>query len=340
MRRGFVFGKFMPLHRGHQLLIDTAFAGCDDLTIGVYDSTPLGEYPPMPVGLRLAWLSKLYPQAEQIVALEDPMAGQAESEDPKYAELYAEKLEHLGRFDRVYTSEPGYDEFAKALHAEHVLVDAARTLVPISGTQIREDIYEHRGFIDPQVYASLIPKVVLVGTESTGKSTLARRLAEEYRTLWTHEYGRELWESQGLQGSFADHLKMARRQHGREEAARRHARDYLFCDTNAWTTLQWSLLSYGHADARLYELVDATIDEYIWILCGNEFGWVQDGTRELRGEISQRFQDQQIADLEEREIPYIAVEGSITERLEMVRDRIARRSPLYARPLDSAARFP
>ena len=65
--------------------------------------------------------------------------------------------------------------------------------------------------MEPEVYASLIRKVVLVGTESTGKSTLARRLAEEYDTLWVHEFGRELWEAQELQGTFADHLKIARR---------------------------------------------------------------------------------------------------------------------------------
>ena len=40
MRRGLVFGKFMPLHRGHQHLIDTALSQCDDLTIVVYDSGP------------------------------------------------------------------------------------------------------------------------------------------------------------------------------------------------------------------------------------------------------------------------------------------------------------
>jgi len=59
MRRGLVFGKFMPLHRGHQHLIDTALSQCDDLTIVVYDSDPAGDYTPMPIELRLAWLRSL-----------------------------------------------------------------------------------------------------------------------------------------------------------------------------------------------------------------------------------------------------------------------------------------
>jgi NadR type nicotinamide-nucleotide adenylyltransferase len=206
-----------------------------------------------------------------------------------------------------------------ALGAQHVLVDeGVRTLVPISAAQIRSNLYDYRGWIDPRVYASLIQKVVLVGTESTGKSTLARAMAERFDTLWTHEYGRELWEAQGLTGTFADHLKMARAQGRREEAAARQARGFLFCDTNAWTTLHWSLRSYGTADARLYELVERTQDDYLWVLCDNDFGWVQDGTRELAGEQAARFQQQQIDDLEKRGIQYAVVSGSLATRVEVL----------------------
>jgi NadR type nicotinamide-nucleotide adenylyltransferase len=173
--------------------------------------------------------------------------------------------------------------------------------------------------MDPLVYASLIRRVVFVGTESTGKSTLATRMAEELETLWTHEFGRELWEAQNLEGSFADHLKMGLRQRQREDAAARHSRRFLFCDTNAWTTLQWSLRSYGTADARLHELVDRTVGDYIWFLCDNDFGWVQDGTREMAGPASGRFQQQHIDDLERRGIHYATVSGSVEERVRQVK---------------------
>ena len=54
-------------------------------------------------------------------------------------------------------------------------------------------------------------------------------------------------------------------------------------------TLQWSLKSYGCADARLHQLVDATVGDYTWIVCDNDFGWVQDGTRELAGPSRRRL---------------------------------------------------
>ena len=318
MKRGLVFGKFLPLHRGHQLMIETALSQVDDLTIVVYDShRPDDER--MPIELRLHWLRELYPHVESILSLVDPLAGQLYTDDPAHAEIYAAGVAFLGRFDKVFSSERGYDRFASLIGAEHVLVDEARTLVPTSGTVIRSDPYAYRGWLDPLVYASLIRRVVFVGTESTGKSTLAKRMAEELDTLWTHEFGRELWEAQNLEGSFADHLKMGLRQRQREDAAARHSRRFLFCDTNAWTTLHWSLRSYGTADARLHELVDRTVGDYIWFLCDNDFGWVQDWTREMAGEASGRFQQQHVDDLARRQIPYTTVSGSVEERVRQVR---------------------
>ena len=328
MRRGLVFGKFMPLHRGHQLLIDAALASCDDVAIVVYDSAPAGDYPPMPVELRAGWLRTLYPHVESIVAVDDPEKHNPEHDDPRYARMYADGLRFLGAFDRVFSSEPRYERFARELGAAHVVVDAARKLVPAAGRRIRSDLYAHRGWLDPVVYSSLVQKVVLVGSESTGKTTLARRLADELDTLWTHEFGRELWEKQGLAGTFADHLLIARSQHRREEAARRHAREFLFCDTNAWTTLHWSLRSYGTADARLHDLVDRTLGDYVWVVCDNDFGWIQDGTRELGGDLGEAFQRRQVADLRRRGVEFLTVRGSVDERVRAVKERLAVQRPV------------
>jgi NadR type nicotinamide-nucleotide adenylyltransferase len=329
MKRGLVFGKFLPLHRGHQLMIETALSQVDDLTIVVYDShRPDDER--MPVELRLRWLRELYPHVEGILSLVDPLASHLDTDDPAHAEVYAEGVAFLGRFDKVFSSERGYERFASLLDAEHVLVDEARTLVPTSGTVIRSDLYAYRGWLDPLVYASLIQRVAFVGTESTGKSTLARRMAEELDTLWTHEFGRELWEAQGLQGSFADFLKIARRQRQREDAAARHARRFLFCDTNAWTTLQWALRTHGTADTRLHDLVERTVDDYTWFLCDNDFGWVRDGTREMEGRASQEFQDQHVRALAERGIRYVKVSGPLEDRVAQVKASLGLRTAVTA----------
>lgn len=151
--RGLVFGKFMPLHRGHQRLIERALADVDELTIAVYDSEPPGEYPAMPVELRASWLRRLYPAAA--VAVLDEPERNVESVDPRYAATYADGVRHLGRFDVVFSSEPRYERFARLLDAEHVVVDANRRAAPISGTAIRSDIQRYRDWLDPRVYDSI-----------------------------------------------------------------------------------------------------------------------------------------------------------------------------------------
>ena len=315
MRRGLVFGKFMPLHRGHQSLIERALADVDELTVAVYDSAPPGFYPRMPLELRTRWLSDLYPGLAAVVPLEDPLRDDPlVAVEPQSAPVYAEQLRPLGPFDRVYSSEPKYERFARELGAELVVVDAAA----ISGTEIREDVYRHREWLDPRVYASLVEKVVFVGTESTGKTTLARTLAERLETLWAHEFGRELWVERNGALTFADYLLIARTQHEREEALRPDARRFLFCDTNAWTTLHWSLRAYGCADARLWELAEATQADYRWFLCLDDFPWVQDGWREMPDGEAHRFQLRQQADLDARGIPYVVLADPLEQRVERV----------------------
>lgn len=316
MTRGLVFGKFMPLHRGHQLLIEHALAGSDSVTVAVYDSSPPGDYPSMPLDLRARWIADLYPDIGAVVPLPDPRRESNDGDDPRHAELYATQLAFLGQFDRVFSGEPRYERFASLLGAEHVVVEEAR-LVPISGTAIRKDVFSHRAWLDPRVYATLIRKIALVGTESTGKTTLAQELARRLDTLWAHEYGRELWVDQGGGASFADYLKIARTQHRREEELRRDARRFLFCDTTPWTTLHWCLWMHGTADPRLRELADRTMSDYTWFLCADDFAWVQDGSREMGDGRARRFQEQQIADLEARGVPHVTLEGSVEDRLSL-----------------------
>lgn len=327
MTRGLVFGKFMPLHRGHQLVIERALAGADSVTVVVYDSSPAGDYPAMPLGLRSQWVADLYPEIDAVVSLSDPRRDEDDGDDPQHAETYAMGLAFLGEFDRVFSSEAVYERFANLIGAEHVVVDAARELVPISGTTIRENAYEHRAWLDPRVYASLVRKVALVGTESTGKTTLARTLAERLGTSWVHEYGRELWVAQGGGASFADYLKIARTQYRREEQMRRHARRLLFCDTTPWTTLHWCLWMQGTADPRLLDLAERTMDDYTWFVCADDFPWVQDGWREMGQGQARRFQRQQLADLETRGVPYTVLEGSVDERVGVVLDQLGEGAP-------------
>lgn len=321
----------MPLHRGHQLMIETALAQVDELTVVVYDTYINDHWAKlMPASKRARWVADLYPEAHNIVTMPDIVDGSYEDhDDPKYAQVYADQLQFLGPFTHVFSSEDYGDPFAEALGAESIFVDPTRDMMPISGTMLRENMYKYRAFVDPLVYRSLIQKVVFVGTESTGKSTIAKRLAEEYNTLYTEEFGRTLWidrAEQGVKPSYHDLLIVGQTQYAQEQAAALHSNRFLFCDTNAWTTMLWSQMYYQSADARLVELARRTKDEYRWFLCDNDFGWIQDGARELEGEKSHSFQATNWSALNKLGVDFDMLSGTLEERVSKVRTLIGQPS--------------
>lgn len=101
--------------------------------------------------------------------------------------------------DAVFTSEGYGDELARRLGAMHVAVDPGRSSAQVSGTAVRGDLAGHWRHLSPPVRRGLALRVVLLGAESTGTTTVAEALAERLRgrggawarTAVVAEYGRE-----------------------------------------------------------------------------------------------------------------------------------------------------
>ena len=70
-----------------------------------------------------------------------------------------------------------------------------------------------------------------------------------------------------------------------------------------------------------------------WIVCDNDFGWVQDGTRELAGPLSSAFQRRQLDDLTARGVDFVVVRGSVEQRVAQVLDRLDRRAGVSEQPV-------
>ena len=84
-----------------------------------------------------------------------------------------------------------------------------------------------------------VKRICLLGAESTGKTTLARSLAESYDTVWNPEYGRpytELGRDPGAPWTSDEFTHIARIQCWYEDCLAGSARGLLFCDTDAFTT--------------------------------------------------------------------------------------------------------
>lgn len=313
-RVGLVVGKFAPLHRGHQGLIERALGSVDKLVIAVY------ETPGFRVGLdiRARWLRELYPDAE-VLELDDPVGSEHDPETT--SRLYAEHFlrRYKSTVTHVFSSEEYGARFARYLGAEHVLVDRQRSEVPISATLVRSDPFRYREFVDPTVYRSLVVKVCFAGAESTGKTTLAQACAERFDTVWMPEHGREVWEAKGRSLTSDDFVEIARGHLAREDELALRANRFLFSDTNAIATEFWSRFYTGRADPALVRVAEEVQDDYAYVLCRNDFPWVQDGARETGGGLLwQEHQQSLRADLERRGLQYLEAGGTVEERVELV----------------------
>jgi NadR type nicotinamide-nucleotide adenylyltransferase len=233
MKTGFVVGKFYPFHLGHMYLLDVARAYTDTLTVFVCEKASqdiLGS-------TRAAWIQELYPGVT-VLLIPDTL----DDNDTLGWASYTKKI--LGRApDIVFTSEEYGRGFAKALGAKHVLVDIRRNHLPVSGTKIRSNPKKYWEYLSPPVRADLTKRVVVLGAESTGTTTLAHALSEHYHTSWVEEYGREysLRKAKNNDTSWdtKEFVHIASEQIRRENEAARSSSGVLICDTDAFATTLW-----------------------------------------------------------------------------------------------------
>ena len=105
-------------------------------------------------------------------------------------------MKFLGyRPDVVYSSERYGKSWSEAMGCKYVNVDIARTTVPISGTKVRQDILDSWRYLSDPVKAGLALRIVIVGAESTGTTTLSRDVAATLKVPWVPELGRYYTES-------------------------------------------------------------------------------------------------------------------------------------------------
>jgi HTH-type transcriptional regulator, transcriptional repressor of NAD biosynthesis genes len=317
-----VLGKFLPPHLGHQFLAEEARKQADEVIVLVLANST----EPIPVGLRRQWLQEMLPWATVRSGVADHPV---DYENPAVYDLWAATIKELIGRDQVgllLTSEPAYGgRTAERLGARHVLVDPARRAVPISATAIRADPYANWAFLAPPVRPWYARRVCLEGAESTGTTTMARRLAALYGTTWVPEYGREYSlpkDARGDSWTTDDFVHIARRQQALEDAAARDADRILFCDTDALATALWHEQYLGRPSPEV-EAIARSRRYDLTFLTAADFPWVQDGYRNS-DEARQRMQGRFAEELAERPEPVVELCGSIEDRTSTAVEAIAR----------------
>lgn len=312
MTLGFVVGKFYPPHRGHKHLINIARSQVDRLVVMLAHH----ESQRIPGELRREWLQEIHPDCD-VHLVPDVLDDDSE----QWARF---TIAHLGRApDVVFSSEDYGPRFAAHMNCRHVMVDRQRVRVPVSGTAVRSDPLGHLDFLEPCVRAYFVRRVVLVGAESTGKTTLAELLARKWRTNWVPEFGREYWERKvaglSMDGplpgwSSEEFVTIAAEQQTRENLAARTANRVLICDTNAWATGTWHERYLDRRDDRV-DAIGRNDVAHLYLLTLPDVPFVQDGWRDgrqIRDWMHTRFLDQ----LRAMPVPVVLVAGSIESRMD------------------------
>jgi len=158
-------------------------------------------------------------------------------------------------------------------------------------------------------------KVVLLGAESTGKTTLARRLADHYGTVWVPEYARLFVEQEKRQPTYED-VKVIALGHLHAVATMLpQARRVLLCDTDLIATYVYSRYYFG-ACPDWVELTSYEQHADLYLLTATDIPWEPDPDQRESPEARNRLQIHFVDELQQRGVPYIPILGSPDERLQ------------------------
>ena len=162
-------------------------------------------------------------------------------------------------------------------------------------------------------------RVVLYGPESTGKTTLAKALADHYQTSWVPEFARsylqEKWDKQQAVCTLADLPIIAQGQLAAENTAIAQANRLIFCDTNILVTKVWSETHFeGYCAPELNTILAQTHYD-LYLLTSIDVPWEKDDLRDRPNDRKQMFIyfKQQ---LEAYNFPFLVLEGSLEKRIQ------------------------
>lgn len=311
---GLVLGKFMPPHMGHVFLFDFAKSYVDELAIVVeteHGQSISGE-------IRYDWVCAMCPDVSVLhLTDENP---QEPSEHPDFWRIWQESLLRILPFvpDYLFASEEYGWKLSEVIGAKFIPVDIDRTIVPVSGTGVRQNPLLNWSHIPRVARPYFAKRVCVFGPESTGKSTLCRKLAEHFDTVHVPEYARthiELHAAQsGRELSLEDIPAIARGQMAAEDAVAFNTNRVLFCDTDLIATTIWSNWLFKSCPQWIVEEANRrTYDLYL--VTDVDVPWVDDVVRYLP-EDRQSFFDRCIAELRQRERNFIVLSGDWQNRFD------------------------
>jgi HTH-type transcriptional repressor of NAD biosynthesis genes len=233
-----------------------------------------------------------------------------------WADIFKKELPH---HTLLITSEEYGNFVALFMKIEHIAFDIPKKLFPISATAIRNDLFANWKFLPKSVKPYFAIKVVILGTESTGKTTLTKKLSKHFKCSFVLETAREIIANSN-NFSFYD-LHLVAKEHAKKiHKAILEDNPLVIIDTDIHTTKSYSRFTFK----KELEISDEIYNSYranIYLYLNNDVLYLQDGTR-----LSQV--ERNLLDISHRHvlidynINIIEIKGSWKERFEKAVEQI------------------
>ena len=314
MVKAFVFGKFLPFHKGHEAMIRFALTKCDFLTVLVCCS----DKENISATTRQKWIKKTFKTEKNI---EIKAFNYSENEFPntsvsslEVSKIWSSKFKELfPDYNLVITSEEYGNYVASFMEIKHIAFDIPKHLFPVSATAIRNDIFSNWDFLPDSVKPDFAFKVAILGTESTGKTTLTEKLSKHFDCSIVKEAGRDLIENSNT-FEFDDLHRVAIEHAKRIDKAILGKSPLIIIDTDIHITKSYANFIFDktlEVESKIYNSNKAKLYLYL----NNDVEYVQDGTR-----LSEN--DRNLLDLSHRQIliqhniDIVEITGDWEERFE------------------------
>ncbi len=314
MKRGLVFGKFLPFHKGHKALIGFALKHCDELIVLVCGS----DKEDISTQTRVDWITNTFKKNSKILVhgfdyKEAELPNTSES-SRSVSQLWAAKFKTiLPFFDILITSEKYGEYVAEYLNIRHITFDENRNKTPISSSMIRQNPIKYWDYISKAAKPYFQKKVVLLGTESTGKTTLCSALAHYFSASLVSEVGRDIVSDST--DFTKDNLELIVQQHSEKIIqVQTDGQPLIVMDTDIHITQSYSKYAFGEyleVDKSIYKLHHANLYLYL----NNDVPFVQDGSRmteTMRNELDKSHRQT----LKYFGISYHEIKGNWSQRLQ------------------------
>ncbi len=172
-----------------------------------------------------------------------------------------------------------------------------------------------------------VKKIVVIGPESTGKSTLSQQIAEALNTVYVPEYARNYLNDLGSPYAEEDLLAIAKEQLAGEDMLAQTADKLLICDTDLYVIKVWSEHKYQRCDRSILEEI-ARRSYDLYLLTGIDMPWEDDPLREYPDDLMRRYFFHIYKDIVVHSgVPWTLIEGTPPERLQQALTAIRTRFP-------------